>query len=170
MFRPKIYSIASRAALATSCLILAACAPQKDPPEATISWLAPQTRAAEPADCPIQMLSAPPNTDYQQIALVEVADDYRATDAEVAALVRRKACETGADALVILENQNQKSGGALPGYSGDSRDASSGSSVTNKGPSHAPDVGEVGHRGRFVDAVAIVYGKSPGSSATTDPR
>ena len=153
--------------LAAACLAFAACAQKKDPPEATISWLAPQTRAAEPADCPIQVLSAPPNADYHQVAIVEVSDDYNASNAEVTALVRRKACETGADALVIVEDQQQKRGEALPGYSGDSRDAMSGSGVTNKGPSHAPEVGEVGHRGRFVDAVAIIYDKpSTASSAS----
>src|SRR5713226_8212802 len=111
------YTAAARIILAAACMALAACAQQKDPPEATISWLAPQTRAAEPADCAIPLLSALPNTDYQQIAVVEVTDDFSASNEEVAALVRRKACETGADALVIVEDQNQKRGEALPGYS-----------------------------------------------------
>jgi hypothetical protein len=164
MLRLTICPTASRMMLAAACLILAGCAQQKDPPEATISWLAPRTRAAEPADCPIPLLSALPNTDYQQIAVVEVSDDFNASNEEVAALVRRKACETGADALVILEDQAQKRGESLPGYSGDSQDAMSSSGVTNKGPQHAPEVGEVGHRGRYVDAAAIVYKKPPASS------
>src|SRR5258708_23423954 len=87
---------AARIMLAAACVTLAACAQQKDPPEATISGLAPQTRAAEPADCAIPLLSAPPNADYQQIAVVEVTDDFSASNEEVEALVRRKACETGA--------------------------------------------------------------------------
>jgi hypothetical protein len=162
MLRLTICPTASRMTLAAACLILAGCAQQKDPPEATISWLAPRTRAAEPADCPIPLLSALPNTDYQQIAVVEVSDDFNASNEEVAALVRRKACETGADALVILEDQAQKRGESLPGYSAeDSHGARSESGVTNKGPQHAPEVGEVGHRGRYVVAAAIVYEKPP---------
>jgi len=121
---------------------------QRDEPEVDISWLAPQTRAAQPPDCSMPVLKQLPNTDYQQIALIEVVDDYNADDAEVEGLARRKACETGADALVILENQKQKSGADYvpPGAGG-----------TAHKDEHAPDIGEVGHKGRVLNAVAIVY-------------
>ena len=137
---------------------------QRDEPEVDISWLAPQTRAAQSADCSIPMLKQLPNTDYQQIALIEVVDDYNADDAEVEGLARRKACETGADALVILENQKQKSGADYvpPGAGG-----------TAHKDEHAPDIGEVGHKGRVLNAVAIVYqaeksGKNKTTPSSTD--
>jgi hypothetical protein len=126
--------------------LISGCA-QRDPPESTISWLAPQTRAAKPADCAMPVLAELPNADYQQIAIVEVADDFNAEDQELADLARRRACETGADALVILENKRQKLGAATATEGGAKAHAND----------HAPEVGEVGHKGRILNAVAIVY-------------
>jgi hypothetical protein len=127
--------------------LICGCA-QKDPPESTISWLAPQTHAAKSADCVMPVLAELPNVDYQQIAIVEVADDFNADDQEVAEIARRKACETGADALVILENKRQKLG--------DSAIATEGGAKAHAND-HTPEVGEVGHKGRILNAVAIVY-------------
>lgn len=133
-------------------VLISGCA-QKDPPESTISWLAPQTRAAKSADCAMPVLAALPNADYQQIAIVEVADDFNAEDQEVADLARRKACETGADALVILENKRQKLG--------DSPTPAEGGAKAHAND-HTPEVGEVGHKGRILNAVAIVYKAAAG--------
>ena len=128
-------------------MLITGCA-QKDPPESTISWLAPQTRAAKSADCAMPVLAELPNADYQQIAIVEVADDFNADDQEVSQIARQKACETGADALVILENKRQ----AL----GDSAIAKEGGAKAHAND-HTPEVGEVGHKGRILNAVAIIY-------------
>jgi len=98
----------SGATIAAILATLSSCAAQKDPPESTVSWLAPQTRAAKPFDCPLPTLSALPNADYQEIAIIEVSDDYNADNQEIYGLARRKACETGADALVVLEDQRQQ--------------------------------------------------------------
>ncbi len=95
------------------------------------------------------LLKQLPNTDYKQIAIIEVVDDYNADDAEVEGLARRKACETGADALVILEDKHQKSG-----YEYNSPGASATAGHTEQ---KAPDIGEAGHKGRILNAVAIVY-------------
>ena len=132
--------------------LIGGCA-QRDEPETAISWLAPQNRAAKPADCAMPVLAQLPNADYQEIAIVEVVDDYNADDAEIEGLARRKACETGADALVILENQRQKAGNATmnPAEGGAKAHAAD----------HAPDVGEVGHKGRILNAVAITYKTAP---------
>ena len=122
---------------------------QRDEPEVAISWLAPQTRAALPADCAMPTLKQLPNADYQQIAIVEVVDDYNADDAEIEGIARRKACETGADALVILENKQQKAGNGYisPGAA----------AQTGHNEEKVPDIGEAGHKGRILNAVAIVY-------------
>lgn len=159
----KVWRVANRtsrwitgAAFAGALATLGGCAAQKDPPESSVSWLAPQTRAAKPFDCPIPTLGALPNADYQQIAIIEVTDDYNADNQEVYGLARRKACETGADALVILEDQRQKRGKPLPG--------SSASEGKGAGPeAETPEVGEVGHKGRVLNAVAIIY-KNPGTA------
>jgi hypothetical protein len=132
--------------------MLSACAQQqKDSPQATLSWIVPQTRAAKPADCPMQMLSAPPNVDYQQIAIVEVFDDYDADQREVVELARRKACESGADALVVLENAQQTLDGTA------TIGAASRTIVVGEGIRDQPNTGQAGHKGRFFDGAAIVY-------------
>jgi hypothetical protein len=152
-FRKAIGSVAGSSLFVASLTILSACAPQKDPPVTSISWLAPQTRAALPPDCSIPILSSLPSVDYEQVALVEVTDDINADQSEVNSLVRRKACETGADALVILEDQSQKEGKAMPDSNRAVKTGASGEDEVD----HAPDLGEAGHGGHYVDAVAIVY-------------
>jgi hypothetical protein len=152
------------AALVFAGLILG-CAGRKDTPETTISWLAPQTRAAKSADCQMPMLGELPNVDYQEIALVEVTGDYDADDTAMSSLARRKACETGADALVILENQQQKRGEPLAGASAtEGKDLGPQTGANVRAREHAPEVGEVGHKGRFLDAIAIVYKAQPRTS------
>jgi hypothetical protein len=153
-FRSKIAMIAGLTGLA----IIAGCAAKKDPSEATISWLTAQTRAAKPADCPIAMRTAMPNADYEQIAIVEVSADYNASDQEVRDLARRKGCETGADALVVLADQRQKHGDPLPGTSADEgKDIGPGSGINLQQRKHEPEVGELGHQGRYLNAAAIIY-------------
>jgi hypothetical protein len=140
------------------CAMFLACSGRKQPPEADLSWLAPRTRSAKPPDCAMPLLAALPATEYQEVATVEVTGDYDAADQELLSLARRKACETGADALVILEDQRQKAGEPLPGFSsteGQDIGPQSGSNVRAR--EHAPEVGELGHKGRIVDAVAVIY-------------
>jgi hypothetical protein len=142
-------------------MMVSGCGSQKDPPEATISWLAPQTRPAKPVNCAMPMLDSMPNADFQQIAIVQVSDDYDADDQEVISLARRKACETGADALVILENERQEEGKPLPGYSAEEgKDLGPETGINIREREHTPEVGEVGHKGRFLNAAAIIYKKS----------
>jgi hypothetical protein len=139
--------------------ILLGCSGRTEPPEADLSWLAPQTRAAKPADCTLPVLSAMPAADYQQIATVEVSGDYDADEQELIGLARRKACETGADALVILEDQRQKRGEPLPGISAsEGQDIGPQSGINVRAREHVPEAGELGHKGRIVDGVAIIYG------------
>jgi hypothetical protein len=129
----------------------AGCIQQKDPPETTLSWLARPTRAAKPADCAMPMLKALPNADYQQIAIVEVTDDYNAPSEEMYTLAHRKACETGADALVILEDQRQEL---------DKSEAAASGQSSRQQAADMPQAGEAGHKGRILNAVAIIYRKS----------
>ncbi len=151
-------------AVATAFALMAGCAEKREPPEATVSWLAPRTRAAKSFDCTMPVLSAMPNTDYQQIAIVEVTDDYNADDREVLGLAQRKACETGADALVVFENQRQQRGKPLPGFSADEgQDVGPESGVNIRQREHAPEVDEVGHKGRYLTGTAIIY-KNSGSA------
>ena len=158
---PSWSAIAAAATIAAG--LIAGCAARKDPAEATLSWLAPQTRAAKPVDCAMPLLSDLPNADYQEIAIVEVSDDFDADPQEAIDLARRKACETGADALVVRANQRQERGALLPGYSAEeSKLAGPESGANIRAREHTPEIGEVGHKARFLNGVAIIY-KTPRS-------
>ena len=90
--------------------------------------------------------------------MVEVSGDYYADDQELISLAQRKACETGADALVIVEDRRQKRGAPLPGVSAtEGQDIGPQSGINVRAREHAPEVGEVGHKGTILDAVAIIY-------------
>ncbi len=134
-------------------LILSGCAAQKDPPEATISWLGPRSRAAKPPDCAMPTLAQLPSTDYQQIAIVEVDADYDEDPAVLDRLARREACDTGADALVITDRARQQLGGSDRADIPQDSKAPGGNEMQ-----HTPDVGEAGHKGSFLNGVAIIYG------------
>jgi|SRR5579883_134363 hypothetical protein len=150
------------AALAGSLgIMLAGCGQQREDPEVTVSWLARETRAAKPADCAMPTLTALPNADYQQIAIIEVTDDYHADHQEVLDLAHRKACETGADALVVLEDKRQEEGQELPGTSAGSP-AMPSAEDAKPAQEHVPGIGEEGHKGWFFNGVAIIYKTPPG--------
>ncbi len=56
-----------------------------------------------------------PLTDYRKIGLVEGVGSTYDSEADVLPAVRRKACESGADAIVILTSKAQTTEG-LVGY------------------------------------------------------
>jgi hypothetical protein len=141
---------------------LMGCFQDREPPDATVSWLAPETRAAKPSDCAMPMLNAMPNADFQEIAIIEVTDDYTADDQEVLGLAQRKACETGADALAVLENKHQEEGKRLPGANAEEgKHSGPDSASSSKGNDHTPELGEEGHRARFFNGAAIIYKTAP---------
>ena len=140
------------AAVMGGVLILSGCAAQKDPPEATISWLGPRTRAAKPPDCAMPLLDHLPSTDYRQIAIVEVDADYDEQPTVLDSLARREACQTGADALVITDRARQRLGGSDRADIAPDSKAPGGNEMQ-----HTPEVGEAGHKGSFLNGVAIIY-------------
>ncbi len=56
-----------------------------------------------------------PLTDYRKVAIVEGLGNRFASEDEVMPVVRRKACETGADAIVIMISRAQTSE-SMTGY------------------------------------------------------
>ena len=85
------------------------------PPQATLAEIEPSGRAAKPPDCPMPVLRREPLTDFRKVAIVEGTGNVYASEADVMPVVQRKACETGADAIVILASKSQTSEG-LTGY------------------------------------------------------
>ena len=85
------------------------------PPQATLAEIEPSGRAARPPNCQIPVLRHEPLTDFRKVAIVEGLGSVYATEADVLPVVQRKACETGADAIVILTSKSQTSEG-MTGY------------------------------------------------------
>jgi hypothetical protein len=116
-------------------------------------------RPAKGPNCPLQVLSTMPVTDVQQLALVDTWGDQSAKDADLLPVLKSKACEVGADAVVITSDKSQHEGEQLEGY-----DAGVHSSVGGHGAPanvsermHDPTVGEVGHGGHYMSGVAIAF-------------
>jgi hypothetical protein len=85
------------------------------PPQATVAEVEPSGRAAKPPDCDMPVLRHEPLTDYRKVAIVEGLGNRFASEDEVMPVVRRKACETGADAIVIMISRAQTSE-SMTGY------------------------------------------------------
>jgi hypothetical protein len=80
--------------------------------------------------------------------------------------VKRKACETGADALLVLSGTQQNTrklvyqGAPNPARGSGTADQIPGDYLIDQ--EKVPDIGAVGHPGTYVDAIAIIY-TNPGT-------
>ncbi len=79
------------------------------PPQVTLTEVEPSGRAAKPPDCNMPVLRHEPLRDFRKVAIVEGLGNLYASEADVLPAVQRKACETGADAIVILTSRAQTS-------------------------------------------------------------
>ena len=86
------------------------------PPQVTLSEVEPSGRAAKPPDCNMPVLRHEPLTDYRKVAIVEALGNRFATEADVLPAVQRRACETGADAIVVLTSKAQTTESATGYY------------------------------------------------------
>ena len=86
------------------------------PPQVTLSEMEPSGRAAKPPDCDMPVLRHEPLRDFRKVAIVEALGNRFATEAEVLPAVQRKACETGADAIVVNTSKAQTSESATGYY------------------------------------------------------
>jgi hypothetical protein len=156
-------------ALAAMALFIGGCFEAEIPaPSATVSPMTSVMRPAKASNCPLQVLHTMPDADVQQLALVDTWGDQSANDADLLPVLKRKACEVGADAVVITSDKSQHEGDQLEGW-----DAGVHSTVASKNANvsqrmHDPSVGEVGHGGHYMSGVAIAFtkgGESASSSA-----
>jgi hypothetical protein len=85
------------------------------PPQVTLSEIEPSGRAAKPPDCEMPVLRHDPLTDFRKVAIVEGVGSLYGSESDVLPAVQRKACETGADAIVIGTSKSQTSE-ELTGY------------------------------------------------------
>lgn len=149
------------------CLLLvaSACATEPEmPPTANVTEIETTTRAAKDPNCYMPVIYAEPTVDYRKIAIVDAWASMKYSQKEVLDEVKRKACETGADAVLVLSGTQQNTRQLLyEGMPNPTRlaygaDAPPGDYIMDR--EKQPDVGGVGHRGTYVDAVAIVYTES----------
>ncbi len=152
------------------CLMaaFAACSAEPNtPPMASVTQIETVTRPAKDPNCYMPVIYAEPTVDYRKVAIVYAWASLKYSESQVLEEVKRKACETRADAVLYLSGSQQKSRRLLyEGAPNPTRQAGGASETEadfiNDREKEA-DVGSVGHRGTYVDAVAIVY-TNPGAA------
>jgi len=105
-----------RIAIIILAIAAAGCAHVALPPQVTLSEVEPSGRAAKPPDCNMPVLRHEPLRDFRKVAIVEALGNRFADEADVLPAVQRKACETGADAIVVLTSKAQTTESATGYY------------------------------------------------------
>jgi len=158
-----------RLALASLTLVAACATAPQDPPEVDITPMETTSRPAKGPDCAMPLLYNEPTAAFRKIAIVEGWGNINMSRTDLLQLIRKKACETGADAVLVLQGGKQKNNKLVYGVtpnrgseattSGDIQYAGNPDSYLDE-MERVPDVGEVGHPGTYIDTVAIVYTKA----------
>jgi hypothetical protein len=143
------------------------CSTGRTPMQVSVTQLAPYVNAAKDPGCTIPVLSTMPMGTYTQVAIVEVWADLKDTKDDVLPALTRKACETGADALVILNSTHQDVKQLLYQASPNEQlnettqqNVYAGQGEYIQEMEHTRRIGEAGHNGLYIDAVAITYNKA----------
>lgn len=108
-------SAAAAAALFSFLFIGCATVGVSLPPEIKIAELEPSGHAARPPGCTMPILNADPLTAFRKVAIIEGIGNVFEDDAAVEKAVREKACETGADAIIVHTRKRQTSE-SITGY------------------------------------------------------
>jgi hypothetical protein len=158
------YGLFVRTALVVGALFAGCSTPGKVPMQVNIVQLANYVHAARPPECDMPILDGLPLISYREVAIVEVWADIKDTKSDVLPALKRKACETGADALVIVNSQHQDIKNflykATPNENLNEvtqQDVYSGQGEYIKEAEHTHRIGEPGHNGLYVNAIAINY-------------
>ena len=144
-----------------------ACSEHRTPMEVSVTQLAPYVNAAKDPGCTIPVLETMPMGTYTQVAIVEAWADIKDTKDDVLPALRRKACETGADALVIVNSTHQDIKQLLYQASPNEQlnqttqqNVYAGQGEYIQQMEHTRRIGEAGHNGLYIDAVAITYNRT----------
>jgi hypothetical protein len=79
----------------------------KLPPQVTYTEIQASGTAAKPPNCDIKVLNHDPLAEYRKVGIIEAEGSVYATEDEVMPAVKRKACETGADAIIVVASKSQ---------------------------------------------------------------
>jgi hypothetical protein len=166
-----------------NALVLAACAGaavgcfDKRPTQVMVTQVAPAIHPAKPPNCDMPVITEEPAEGYQQIAIVEAWADVDEDPAKVVPELKRQACATGAEALLIVTGKKQNVHTQLYGVT--PNESETAVTSTNRTPNQAgdyinkmqykPKLGEEGHTGYYVDALAIDYASGANTAATGQP-
>jgi hypothetical protein len=152
------------------------CSTARTPIQVSVTQLAPYVNAAKDPACTIPVLNTMPTGASTQIAIVEAWADLKDTTGDILPALQRKACETGADALVIVNSTHQDIKQLL--YQASPNEQLNETTQQNvyagqgdyiQEMEHTRGIGEAGHNGLYIDAVAIIYAKTNGTAAAS-PR
>jgi hypothetical protein len=179
-FKTKSEAGLSRAVLAAlfGALVISAsgCSTARTPMQVSVTQLAPYVNAAKDPSCMIPVLNTMPAGTYTQIAIVEAWADLKDTNNDVLPALQRKACETGADALVILNSTHQDIKQLLYQASPNEqlnettqKDVYADQGAYIREMEHTRGLGEAGHNGLYIDAVAITYDRANGTAVASPP-
>ena len=127
-----------------------------------LTQLAPYVHAAKPPNCAMPVMESMPIGDYKQVAIVEAWGSLADDTPDLLPALTRRACEAGADALVIINSQHQDIKHLVYAATPNNtfNEASKISSFANPGEyiravEHTRQIGEAEHSGFYIDAVAI---------------
>jgi len=165
-------------ALAAYALLAGCSQPGKVPVQVNVVQLADFVHAARPPDCNLPVLENMPLVSYREIAIVEVWADLKDNQSDVIPALKRKACETGADALVIVDSQRQDIKNLLYQASPNEtlnevtqQNVYSGQGEYIREAEHTHMIGEAGHNGLYVNGIAINYlPAAPGGTSGASPQ
>lgn len=160
------FAIVSAAALSGS---LDGCStPGKTRMQVNITQLGPYIDSARPPDCPMPVLGSMPLTTFKEVAIVEAWADLQDDQTDVLPALKRKACETGADAIVVIDSQHQDIKHFL--YQASPNETLNETTEQNvyagqgeyiKEAEHTRLIGEPGHNGYYLEGIAINYTIDP---------
>ncbi len=166
-------ALAGALLLAASAGVMAGCFTDKRPTQVLVSQVSTDIHPAKPPDCDMPVLTEEPAAGYQELAIVEAWSDVNADPVAVLPELKRQACATGAQALLILGGKKQNKKTMLYGVTPNQNETAVTSS--NRTPNQAgdyinkmqytPKIGEGGHIGYYIDALAIDYAAGDNTAA-----
>jgi hypothetical protein len=130
-------------------------------PQVSVTEIEPSGRAAKGPDCSITVLKVEPSERFEKVAIVEGWGTEEQRD-ELLAALKQRACETGADALLLITDRSQQTtklvydpANAESGEAGNgTAEESQAQGILQK--KHIAKVGEAGHSGYYIDSYAII--------------
>jgi hypothetical protein len=143
-----------------------------------VSQVSSEIEPAKPPDCNMPVLVTQPTTPYKEVAIVEAWADIKDTKAQVLPALKRKACATGAQALLILNAQSQDIKRLLYGVTPNrtnTKITGSNNSYNQAGEyidteEHVQRIGQAGHNGFYVDAIAINFKSNNTTTADSNAQ